>query len=229
VLDLSSLSEVGKSAYLLRMPAAIAAERTEHGIPHWTILDEAHLIQQAEAAQSPWPGLGEFGTCIITSRPDMLTAAFRDVVDVTIVTTGASLPAANAPVEVPSAGISAGVQPPRPFIPATRASSHVRYQHKYTAPPLPPAHRFYFNEPERASAATLEEFRSHIRHCDPDVLDYHLSRGDFSRWISGTLDERGLGRRLAAIERDLSHLHAAELERARHRIIDAIDDRSSRH
>jgi len=229
VLDLSSLSEAGKSAYLLRMPAAIAAERTEHGIPHWTIFDEAHLIQQAEAAQSPLPGPSEPGTCIITSRPDMLTAAFQDAVDVTIVTPGPPLPAANAPVEVPSASISVGAQPPRPFIPATRASSHVRYQHKYTAPPLPFHQSFHFHEPERATAATLEEFRSHISHCGPDVLEYHLSRGDFSRWITGTLDEHGLGRRLAAIERDLSHHHAAELERARLRIIDAIDDRSPQH
>jgi hydroxymethylpyrimidine pyrophosphatase-like HAD family hydrolase len=225
VLDLSSLPEAGKSGYLLRISAAVAAERTEHGIPHWTIFDEAHPVQQADAAQSPGPGLSEPGTCIITSRPDMLPAAFRDAVDVTIVTTGTPLTPANAPMDVPSADISVGGQPPRPFTPATRASSHVRYQHKYTATPLPPQRRFYFHTPEQPTAATLEEFRWQIRHCDPAVLEYHLSRSDFSRWITGTLAERGLGRHLAAIERDLSHRHAAELERARHRIIDAINDR----
>lgn len=34
------------------------------------------------------------------------------------------------------------------------------------------------------ATATLEEFSRHIRHCDPAVLRYHLSRGDFPRWIT---------------------------------------------
>lgn len=46
VLDLSGLPQSGKSAYLHRLPAAIAAERAEHGIPHWVITDEADLAQQ---------------------------------------------------------------------------------------------------------------------------------------------------------------------------------------
>jgi hypothetical protein len=49
----------------------------------------------------------------------------------------------------------------------------------------------------------------------PAVPGYHLTRGDFPRWITGTLAGHRLGRDLAAIERDLSHRHAAELERAR--------------
>jgi hydroxymethylpyrimidine pyrophosphatase-like HAD family hydrolase len=59
----------------------------------------------------------------------------------------------------------------------------------------------------------------------PAILAYHLSRGDFSRWVIGTLADRSLGSQLADIERDLSLHHAAELERARHQIIHAIDSR----
>jgi hydroxymethylpyrimidine pyrophosphatase-like HAD family hydrolase len=224
VLDLSGLPDDSKSAYLNRLPDAIAAERARHGIPHWVITDEAHLTQHASADQPRGPGLAEPGTCIATWRPDTLPA-IRDTVDIILAASGTP-PAANAPMAAHRAAISVNGQPPRPFSAATRISPHVRHQHKYTAVPLPPHRRFYFHTiGEPATAATLAEFSRHIRHCDPAVLAYHLARGDFSRWITGVLADRSLGTHLAAIERDVGHRHAAELERARHRIIQAIDGR----
>ena len=225
VLDLSGLPEDGKSAYLDRLPDAIAAERAQHGIPHWVITDEAHLTQHTSAEQPHGPGFAEPGTCIATWRPDILPAV-RDTVDIILATTGTPPGAANVPMAAPSATISVDGQPPRPFTIATRISPHVRHQHKYAVVPLPAHRRFYFHVTgEPAAAATLEEFSRHIRHCDQSVLAYHLARGDFSRWITGALADRSLGTHLAAIERDVGHRYAAELERARHRIIHAIDDR----
>ena len=103
---------------------------------------------------------------------------------------------------------------------------YVRHQHKYTAAPLPPERRFYFHTlGEAGTAATLEEFSRHLRHCDPYIPAYHLSHGDFSRWVTGTLADNNLGWQVAAIERDLTQHHAAALERARHQITHAIDSR----
>jgi len=230
ILDLSGATDAEKSAYLRRLPSAIAAERAEHGIPHWVITDEAHLALQEETAQPAGPGLAEPGTCLVTWRADILPAAFRDSVDMTLTVTVAPPASANAPMAGPRATVSVGGQRPRPFTIASRVSPHVRHQHKYTSTALPSHRRFYFrasDEPggEPVSAATMEEFSRHIRHCDPAVLDYHLSRGDFSRWITGTFADRSLGSTLAAIERDVSLHHAADLERARHRIVHAIDSR----
>ena len=225
VLDLSGLPDDSKTAYLNRLPDAIAAERARHGIPHWVLTDEAHLTQHASADQPRGPGLAEPGTCIATWQPDTLPAV-RDTVDIILAVTGAPPGVANAPMAAPRATISVNGQPPQPFTVATRISPHVRHQHKYTAIPLPPHRRFYFHTTgEPAAAATLEEFSRQIRHCDSAVLAYHLARGDFSRWITGVLADRSLGTHLAAIERDVGHHHAAELERARHRIIHAIDGR----
>ena len=127
---------------------------------------------------------------------------------------------------IPRATIAAGGQQPRPFTVAARISPHVRHQHKYTAAPLPPERRFYFRTlGEAGTAATLEELSRHLRHCDPAILACHLSREDFSRWVTGILAGRSLGRQLAAIERDLSQHHAAALERARHQIMHATDSR----
>lgn len=228
VLDLSGLPETGKASYLRRLPAAIAADRAEHGVPHWVIADEAHLTQGGVATQ-PGPGLAEPGTCTVTWRPDILPAAFRCTVDLTLTITGTPPAAASMPVAGLRATVSAAGRPGRPFAVDHRVSPHVRHQHKYTATALPPHRQFYFyqgGEPsEPVTAATMDQFSRHIRHCDPAVLSYHLSRGDFSRWITGTLADHHLGSDLATIERDLLLHNAAELERARHRIIHAIDNR----
>jgi hypothetical protein len=229
VLDMSGIASAEKSGYLRRLPAAIAAERAEHGIPHWVITDEAHLALHDDAAEPTGPGLAEPGTCLITWRADILPAAFRESVDLTL-RLMAPPPAANAQFAAPRGTVSVGGQCPRPFTVASRVSPHVRHQHKYTTAALPAHRRFYFHATGEAgteplSAATLEEFSRHIRHCDLAVLDYHLSRGDFSRWIAGTFADHSLGSALAAIERDLGLRHAAELERARQRIVHAIDSR----
>jgi hypothetical protein len=223
VLDLSGLPAEATTRYLRRLPAAVAAERAEHGLPHWVIADEAHLTMPGGQASSG-PGLAEPGMCIVTWQAGMLPATFRDTVDLTLATTTA--PPADASLAVPRATIAAGGQQPRPFTVGARISPHVRHQHKYMAAPLPAERRFYFHTLGQAGiAATLEEFSRHLRHCDPDILAYHLSRGDFSRWVTGTLADHSLGRQVAAIERDLSQHHAAALERARHQIMHAIDSR----
>jgi len=225
VLDLSGLPEADKSDYLRRLPSAIAAARVEHGMPHWVIMDEAHLSMHDEAVP-PGPGLAEPGTCMITWRPDILPAAMRGSVDLTFTATAPRPAAHSAPMAVPSATVSVGGQEPRPFNVASRTSPHVRHQHKYAATALPPQHWFHFHtDGEPVVAATLEEFSRYIRHCDLTVLSYHLSRGDFSRWVTGAFADHNLGTYLAAIERDLTHRHAAELERARRRIVHAIDSR----
>jgi 3-deoxy-D-manno-octulosonate 8-phosphate phosphatase KdsC-like HAD superfamily phosphatase len=230
VLDLSGVPEAEKAGYLRRLPIAVAADRAEHGIPHWVITDEAHLTLNSDATQPSGPGLAEPGTCTVTWRPDLLPAAFRDSVDLTLTITGTPPGTAHIPMAVPRATVSAAGQPPRPFSVDHRVSPHVRHQHKYTATALPAHRQFYFHPRgetggEPVTAATVDEFSRHIRHCDPAVLGYHLSRGDFSRWVTSTLADRHLGSDLAAIERDLFLRHAAELERARHRIIHALDNR----
>src|SRR5512146_3003505 len=223
VLDLSGLPGEAKTRYLRRLPGAVAAERAEHGIPHWVITDEAHLTM-LDGPASSGPGLAEPGTCTVTWQADMLPATYRDTVDLTLAT--AATRPTDASAAVPRATIAAGGQQPRPFTVAARISPHVRHQHKYTAAPLPPERRFYFHTlGEAGTAATLEEFSRHLRHCDPAILAYHLARGDFSRWVTGTLTDHNLGRQVAAIERALTQHQAAALERARHQLTHAIDSR----
>jgi hypothetical protein len=185
VLDLSGLPKEATTRYLRRVPAAVAAERAEHGVPHWVITDEAHLAVTDGQVPSG-PGLAEPGTCIVTWRADMLPATSRGTVDLTLETT--TTPPSDASTLAPRATISVGGQQPRPFMVAARISPAR----------TPPAQihgsitaavraRFYFhNLGEAGIAATLEEFSRHLRHCDPAILAFHVSRGDFSRSVTGT-------------------------------------------
>jgi hypothetical protein len=87
--------------------------------------------------------------------------------------------------------------------------------------------RFYFHTTDgrpAAVAASLDEFSRHLRHCDRH-LEYHVSRGDFSRWMMGTLADQRISAELSAIEGDLAGSRSAALEHARQQTLDAIERR----
>jgi hydroxymethylpyrimidine pyrophosphatase-like HAD family hydrolase len=226
VLDLSGLSADEKLDYVRRLPAAISAERARHGIPHWVIHDEAHEELWADNTQTARLTVAEPGVCLVTWHPDGLPDNVRRSIDVTIAvsapTTGHG---ASRPLR---ADLRFAGDPPQAFRIDAQLSPHVRHQHKYATTPLPTHRGFHFygghGQPHTV-VATLEEFSRHLRHCDLDTLDYHLTRGDFSRWVLGVLDDHDLGTDLAAIERDLILERTSELERARQRAIDSIERR----
>ncbi len=82
---------------------------------------------------------------------------------------------------------------------AKRSLAHVRHLHKYLMAPLPNEKRFYFragNGSEQRTAASLWEFRELIPKLTSDTVHYHLTRGDFERWISGVFHDEELAQRI---------------------------------
>ena len=61
-----------------------------------------------------------------------------------------------------------------------------------------------------------------LRDMDASVVAYHLERGDFSRWITGTIQDRELGAVAGAIERDILARRAADVLHARERLLDLL-------
>jgi len=181
------------------------------------IHDEAHQELWADDTQTGRLAVAEPGLCLVTWQPDALPDAVRRSIDVT-------LTLAEAPGGLRATLQFAG-EPARTFHAGERRSAHVRHQHKYATTPLPEHRRFHFHGATGSAAATLDEFRRHLRHCDLATLDHHLTHGDFSRWVLGTLADCDLGADLAAIERDLRLHRASELEHARRRTIDSIERR----
>jgi hydroxymethylpyrimidine pyrophosphatase-like HAD family hydrolase len=226
VLDISGLDADARAAYLRRLPDAVAAERAEHGTPHWVVLDEAHQHDWIGGLGSALPALVEPGTCLVTWRPELLPTGLSAAADL-VIDVQAGEGGAGWPHESRALFMSAGMA--RPFRIGTRLSAHVRHWHKYATTPLPVSRRFHFHgsdssDPD-AGAATLEEFGRQLRHCDLGTIGYHLARADFSKWVGGAFADPALTSELAGIERDVANGRAAALERPRQQIWATIQNR----
>ena len=104
----------------------------------------------------------------------------------------------------------------------------MRHRHKYADVALPKERRFYFHAIDGQSvpaAATMHDFRTALMHLNPQALQYHLERGDFSRWLEATIADEDLAAQVAAWEDELLAHRAAHLERIRHQLVRAVEQR----
>lgn len=222
VVDLSGLGEAGKSDYMHRLRLTAEAYREQHGFPHWVIYDEAHLLGAEEHAH--WTRRG--GYVLSSFVPAALPAKEIDNSDVVLTL----MPPAN-PVDMECgrrATVHFGSGPARLFTVADRLTTHVRHGHKYADVRLPRERQFYFRSTSGLAvppAATLHDFCTAVAHLDHSALEYHLERGDFSRWLDGTITDRDLAARVAAWEDELEAHRAADLERIRAKLVQAVEER----
>ena len=222
VVDLSGLAEPSKSDYVHRLRSTAEAHREQHGFPHWVIYDEAQLLGSDE--QAHWARRGGYVLC--SFAPASLPAHEIDSSDVVLTLTNADI--ATDIVFRRRATIRFGSGPPRGFAIAERHTTHVRHRHKYADIRLPPERRFYFhatNGESTPAAATMHDFGNAVRHLDQQVLEYHLERGDFSHWLDGTIADKDLAVRVEAWEDELEAHRAADLERIRDQLVQAVEKR----
>lgn len=222
VVDMSGLTEASKGDYMQRLRLTAEAHREQHGFPHWVIYDEAHLLGAAEHAH--WTRRG--GYVLSSFAPAALPAKEIDDSDVVL-----TLMPSASPADVDSgrrASITFGSGPARPFTIADRLTTHVRHGHKYADVRLPRDRQFYFHNSAGIPvppAATLHDFCTAIAHLDHRTLEYHLERGDFSSWLHGTINDKEFAARVAAWEDELAARRAADLERIRGKLVQAVEER----
>jgi hydroxymethylpyrimidine pyrophosphatase-like HAD family hydrolase/ribosomal protein L39E len=224
VVDLSGLAEPNKVDYLHRLRLAAEAHREQRGVPHWVIYDEAHLLGTHEKAR--WTRRG--GYVLSSFAPALLPATEIDSSDVVLELTGADTAGGIAAQTVRWATARFGSGPSRRFTIADRRTAHVRHRHKYADVSLPRERRFYFRATDGqpiAPAATMHDFRTAVEHLDPQALQYHLERGDFSRWLNNTIADKELAAQVAVWEDQLLAHRAADLERIRHQLVRAVGER----
>ncbi|HYB39002.1 MAG TPA: hypothetical protein VEF72_26915 [Mycobacterium sp.] len=102
------------------------------------------------------------------------------------------------------------------------------HRHKFADVSLPRERRFYFRPIDGqviATAGTMGDFRTAVRHLDPRALQYHLEGGDFSRWLDDTIADKELASKVAVWEDELLAHRAAELERIHRQLIQAVEQR----
>ncbi|WP_407344965.1 HAD hydrolase family protein [Pengzhenrongella phosphoraccumulans] len=225
VLDLTALTDRAKTDYVRQLPALIEAERLAHGVPHWVVVDEAHLSTELATTSSTAPLLQALGRglCLITYRPELLSEHLRLSVDLTVTVLG-------PPQDTPG-GVGLGhailtdTTGSRLFAVEQRRSEHVRHLHKYTEAQLPEGRRFVFRAASVPPAGNLAEFERAIHRVPHEALNFHAARGDFSRWIAGALQDATLADVVAGVERDLVARNATSVERARAALAAAVNSR----
>ncbi len=218
VLDLSLLREREQEEFLTRLPEAVASERMRHGRPHWVIYDEAQGATGPTEAQAT-----QIGTCLVSWHPEQLPESVLREMDFTITVLG---PPPTGP-EAPSARallLAAGMT--RSFSIGARSSSHVRHWHKYAAVPMSPDRRFVFRgDPSGRGVGSMQDFVHRLLHADLADVQFHLLRGDFSRWVRGSVADEQLAGELASIERDLVGRQSRAVDQARNEVCDLVRQR----
>jgi hypothetical protein len=218
VLDLSSLAPRERLDYLRALHQLIEAERSARGLPHWIVIDEAHvtLAEGGIAADVFRPTDRGYG--LMTFHPEYLSADALAAIDVTIsLDTPAVMERDGLAPVARTATLREAGSLERSFTVSVRRTPHIRHRHKYAVAPLP--HRWFrFRRPDGqvvAAASNLEEFSRLLRDIDPSVLAHHLVHGDFSRWTVGMIQDRDLAAAVGAIERNALARRANDLRHVR--------------
>lgn len=242
VLDLSCLAPFERRAYLDGLAVQVAVQRTDVGLPHWVVLDEAH-IGEPERLVSGYldPGSHFRGQILVTFRPFDLADDVLASLDA-VLALGNEGPLSDSVVEIAcrisgldeahvrhlagSMGSQQGLLAVRPEIAPTtvltfaaRTTSQVRHAHKYGAVLLSPEKRFYFRDSyDRVVdvAGSMAELCTALTRVEDAVLNHHASTNDLSRWVSSVFQDQALGGVIADAEHQLvRHRIPASEERAR--------------
>ena len=251
VVDLSLMPGSNKGGYMRAALQGLHQLRGETGLPHWILLDEAHVPIGSTGMATAGFDLSDKGYCLVTYRPHELDEKALREIDAVVVFARAHLKPLGPVLRSANIGPSAfreldGLPDNRPLGQAIlvrpapngsaqglildqRVTPHVRHLHKYAEAQLPFERRFFFRrggEDTGRSAGNLSELDRMLRYQDGEVVKHHALHGDFSRWIYEVLQDAPLGEIIALVERDLArNVSPSAIETARVRILRAIEDR----
>jgi hypothetical protein len=250
VADLSCLDADGQDRYLRAVLVEVEAQRWTTGIPHWLIFDEADRSVGRAGVSSAVFDSAEKGHCLVTWRPQDLSAGALTGIDAVIALTstrpaGPVVDIAAAVADVPRSAMAELLTggpgravlanrehpgAPMAFRLGDRATAHLRHEHKYGYRGVGPERRFYFHVADGAAtgavANNLADLEVELDRCAAAVVRHHCSGGDFSRWIAHVLHYPALAGRIADIEAMVgSEAAIATVEAARVRLVATLQAR----
>lgn len=190
VIDLSLREPALRQAYARDVVERLNDVRDECGLPHWIILEEAHVVPTNAILRARAHG----NVCLVTYHPEWLgEKALRDSdYRVTV----------EAPHQacLRACGRDAvGVR----FRPLDRAVAHVRHQRKYTDVCVPPERGFTFRDASGwlgPHVTSLTEFRAALESLPPAALAHHAAGRDLSRWVRDVFQDLDLARAIRTAE-----------------------------
>lgn len=246
VLDLSGMTEPGRTEYLTELGTEVALQRHAYGLPHWVITDEAQDAPEAVLPTARIPSQSNWGHVLVSWQPDRLEEQTLAELDAVLVVAGPTPPSdgiVGVAARVSRTSLAEtsrrlsdlgpgtaflaalpSVAPSTSFNVATRLTQHVRHWHKYANRKLTPDRWFYFRDlgdVPAGVAANLAELHFGLAHCPVGVVEHHCRSGDLSRWLAAVFQDRVLASHLADLEAGVARGDMS-VESARVEILSAI-------
>ena len=247
VLDLSCLPPFERRSYLDGLALQVARQRSDVGLPHWVVLDEAHVGEPEGLVSGYLDPESHFrGQILVTFRPFDLASGVLDELDV-VLALGGEGPLPDSIVGIacrvsgldeahirhlagglgPKQGLLAQrpeLGPTTPVTFAARTTPQVRHAHKYGATAVPDEKRFYFCDSYGHIvdvAGSMAEFCTALTRVDDSVLQHHAPASDLSRWVSSVFQDQALAGVMAEAEHQLVR-HRIPVSEERARILAAV-------
>lgn len=228
VLDLSLVPSGRRQVYLAELAREVAIARSECGLPHWILADEAQ--DSAGRFLESGSGVSWWGNCLVSYRPELLDCERLAGTDSVILlaseeeepdTAGVDLlckVSGADEVEVRSLlatlhrgqAVLAGREGPsslRAFTVGSRMTEHRRHLVKYASARMDAHLSFHFRDLEDrqvAVAGNMTELLAVLQGCEDGVLLHHAPGLDLSRWVREVISDRQLAERLEEVERKLT-------------------------
>jgi hypothetical protein len=224
IIDLSRMPHAEKIAYVRMLLPVLIRLRRQTGLPHKILLDEAHYFL-GDLAHTELIDPELAGYIVVTYRISALDPALRQTGDtVLLVTRETAAEEVDALIDVymPSRreetigllrdlrsnesvllpGIAESRGRSRRFTVAPRLTEHVRHRTKYIDMPVSDTRAFVFTEagPTGATARSLRELVELLLALPSSIVEGHIRRHDFSRWIADVFRDRQLAWRTRRTE-----------------------------
>ena len=220
VVNLLGVAAGDRPAYFAELISELQNQRLRAGRPHWLVIDEAHHVLPSEWALSSAEipeelrnlmlltvhpehvspvALRRLNTVLVVGRePKKLMTEFADAIKI-------SIPDADVNDLQPGQALLWSVDDNRIAYVKTEPtrSEHHRHRRKYAEGELEPERTFHFRGPENKldlRAQNLNAFVQIAEGIDVETWQFHLKRGDFSKWLRNALKDPELADEVRQIE-----------------------------
>jgi hydroxymethylpyrimidine pyrophosphatase-like HAD family hydrolase len=240
---------IERPRYCASLLLRLQALRVQTGRPHWLVFEEAHQLFPADwdPADQSLPSMLETALAV-TVHPDQVAPAFLRQVNTALVTgmhpdktlaafaeaVGRRSPRVDARQALERGQLlvwrpqpdahAGGAEEPYVVNVEPGTTQRRRHHRKYAEGLLIPERSFYFRGPEgklNLRAHNLVLFLELADGVDVDTWQFHLDRGDYSRWFGEVIGDEELANEARTIEREA----AKDPSESRARIRAAVESR----
>jgi len=242
VVNLTGVRLKDRPRFFLALLPRLQDLRTQLGHPHWIIVDETHHVLPASWEAAPQALPKEFDRfAFITIHPHSVAPqaiasvntviAVGEKADEALAQVGKLVdqtPPAMSPFKLDQGEIAIWMremkEPPFKVRILPGQTERRRHFRKYAEGDLGPDRSFYFHGPQRKlklKAPNLLTFMQLGEGVDDETWEYHLKKGDYSRWFRNAIKDEDL----AAVAENMERENGVSPEESRKAIREAIEQK----